>query len=200
VQLVRHQRTLYQSKLESTNFWTAVLGLATPLDGKASICRTNNNPNVIGGYRLWTEVLATFGPARQTNCFLSIGTGIPANNAIPKPGIFGSHDVEKGFAGVATNSEMVHILFRTLLHAYSPKQLQKKYWRLNVGQRVAEWDEEVNSWIFWKKKVKHLDNYKDLGELDDVGKLKALVEMTKEYIKAQDSTIKECADALALKL
>ena len=42
----------------------------------------------------------------------------------------------------------------------------------------------------------HLDNYKDVGELDDLDALKRLTEMTKTYIEMNGTLIDECASAL----
>lgn len=140
--------------------------------------------------------MGVFGPARPTNCFLSIGTGIPANRPLPKPGVLGSHEVEESFAAIATNSQIIHVLFRTLVDAFAPQPKAKKYWRLTVGEEIPEWDEEKTSWLFWKTKEKHLDNYKNVGELDDIGALEGLMQMTNSYIVAQDGQIGDCANAL----
>ena len=88
----------------------------------------------------------------------------------------------------------MHVLFHGLIDSFAPKQLTKKYWRLNVGERIPEWEEE-KGWI-WKSKVLHLDNYKDVGELDDLDALKRLTEMTKTYIERNGILIDECASAL----
>jgi hypothetical protein len=133
--------------------------------------------------RLWTEVLGVFGPARSTSCFLSIGTGMPANKALTKPHLTGDHDVEQAFASIATNTEIVNILFRSLINAFAPAAQAKKYWRMNVGHKLPD-----------------KDDYESVGDLDDVGALKKLIEMTDEYILAQDDAIDECAKALAVSL
>ena len=125
-----------------------------------------------------------FGPARITNCFLSIGTGIPPNKALVNPRLLSSDvnvDSVKSFSSVATNTEIVNILFRVLIDAYAPKATAKKYWRLNVGEADG-------------------DNYKDPGELDDVAGVEKLLKMTQEYIKAQKDVIKEVANALSANL
>ncbi|GAB7348910.1 hypothetical protein MBLNU459_g7600t1 [Dothideomycetes sp. NU459] len=147
---------------------------------------------------LWTEVLGVYGPARASNCFLSIGTGIGKNEAIVDPGILGDHAVEKSFAGAATNSEIIHVLFRTLINAFAPTAQTKKYWRLNVGQEIPEWKEEKSTGWFVKKKevITHLDNYEDVIEMDDVAQIQVLEDKTKEYIEAQKDAIQECANAL----
>lgn len=147
--------------------------------------------------RLWTELLAVFGPARSTSCFLSIGTGLPANQAVLAPGRFGSHAVEAAFAAAACNSELTHILFRSLVNAFAPRPMDKKYWRLNVGEEIPAWDEEKRTWyVFDKYTVHHISDYQDVGELDDVSALEVLMEMTGKYIKEQDEVIGDCAKSL----
>ncbi|UNI22755.1 hypothetical protein JDV02_008616 [Purpureocillium takamizusanense] len=147
---------------------------------------------------LWTEVLAVFGPARPTSCFLSIGTGMAANQSITAPGAVPSHTVEAAFAAVATNTELTNILFRALVNAFAPRPMEKKYWRLNVSQEIPAWDEEKRTWfgLGGTSIVHHQQDYKDVGALDDVGALKALIEMTGKYIGDQDAIIGECAKAL----
>ncbi|KAH0031119.1 hypothetical protein KCU80_g11312, partial [Aureobasidium melanogenum] len=143
---------------------------------------------------LWNEVLSVFGPTRPTNCFLSIGTGIPKN-----VGINGLLSLPEALASAATNSELTHILFRTLLDAYAPTSVTHKYWRLNVSVEIPAWDEEKSEWLGLKKyTVKHLDNYEDPGALDDLLAVGKLEEMTKGYIKAQDEVISQCVKALQL--
>ena len=44
---------------------------------------------------------------------------------------------------------------------------------------------------------KELNNYKKIGELDDLQALQELMEMTKRYVKSQDGLISECAKTLA---
>lgn len=141
--------------------------------------------------RLWTEILAVFGPARTTDCFLSIGTGVPKNVALKvDTGIIGA------LSSVATNTEITHILFRTLINAYAPTPVTDKYWRLNIGKEVAEWDEKKEHYFSADTIEKHLDNYEDPGQMDDVSALPHLVDMTNAYTKAQDTTIGQCAEKL----
>ena len=149
--------------------------------------------------RLWTEVLGVFGPARPTACFLSLGTGTPANTALTDPGVIPSHDVERAFAAIATNTEIVNILFRSLINAFAPAATAKKYWRLNVSEAIPAWDEQTNTWK-GKKTVHHLDDYKNVGDLDDIKALEELAQRTEKYIKAQAESIDECAKALEVKL
>lgn len=114
----------------------------------------------------------------------------------------GTHRIpslSKALTEAATNSELTHILLRTLLDAYAPRTVTPKYWRLNVSVEIPEWDEKKSEWLGLKKyTVKHLDNYKDVGELDDLLALETLKEMTNDYIKAQDEAISKCVEALQI--
>ncbi|RAK85941.1 FabD/lysophospholipase-like protein [Aspergillus costaricaensis CBS 115574] len=134
---------------------------------------------------LWSEVLSVFGPNRPTSCFLSIGTGIPANEPLVDPGVMGSHAVEKSFASIATNSEISHILFRVLIDAFAPRPMIPKYCRLNVGVAVPAWEDE-KGWGLWKRTEHHLDNYKSVPDLDDTKGVKDFVEMTRAYIREDE--------------
>lgn len=103
-------------------------------------------------------------------------------------------------SAVATNTELTHILFRTLINAYAPASVTDKYWRLNVGKEIAEWD-ETHTHYFKKDTIeKHLDNYEDPGQMDDLKALPHLIDMTKAYIKTQDDAIGKCADKLSAAL
>ncbi|KAG7409935.1 Calcium-independent phospholipase A2-gamma [Fusarium oxysporum f. sp. rapae] len=107
-------------------------------------------PLEVGGYKflngglqannpmgwLWNEVLSVFSPARSTNCFLSIGTGIAATKAV------GDVRNLKGFtepvAMLATNSKITKLVFRSLINAFAPKPMAKKYCRFNVCDGLPE--------------------------------------------------------------
>ncbi|CAO2648169.1 Nn.00g090910.m01.CDS01 [Neocucurbitaria sp. VM-36] len=150
---------------------------------------------------LWTEVLGVFGPARSTDCFLSIGTGIPASQALPQPGVTNIPSTAAALSSIATNTQIIHVLFRALINAFAPKPLGKKYWRLNIGEEIPEWTEhKPGGWFSKPKDVKHLDNYKTLGDLDDIGALKELLEMADRYIKDQSESIEQCATTLMASL
>ncbi|KAK6531861.1 hypothetical protein TWF694_003026 [Orbilia ellipsospora] len=151
-----------------------------------------NNP--IGW--LWTEMLAVFGPARPTNCFLSIGTGRAKNQSLPEPGklLKAKHTLE-ALASIATNTEITHILFRTLINAFAPKTIAKKYWRLNFGKHIGDWDEKGGIWEGWATE-RHYDDWKDPGGLDDVKALEALEPIVKKCIADMESDFKECGAAL----
>ena len=101
---------------------------------------------------------------------------------------------------IATNTQIVNILFRCLINAFAPKPQGKKYWRLNIGEEIPAWNEKT--YPFWdifhqfEKDIMHVQDYAKLGDLDDVDSLPELVQMTKKYIDAQDQDISECAAAL----
>ena len=135
-----------------------------------------------------------FGPARPTACFLSLGTGIAANTTLPNPGRLGSHEVEGAFAAIASNTEIVNILFRSLINSFAPAAMAKKYWRLNVSEEIAARDEKTG-----KETIHHHSNFKDVGDLDDIGALDALMQMTEMYVQTQAGSIEECAKALVAK-
>ena len=124
-------------------------------------------------------MLDVFGPARHTACFLSIGTGIPANQRVGQAGVFDRREIATGLSGAATNTQLTHILFKAILNAYAPNAGTKKYWRLNVGEVDPK-----------------TDNYKDLGELDDLTKIGEFREMTQKYINMQQELIGDCASVL----
>jgi hypothetical protein len=135
-----------------------------------------------------------FGPTRSTNCFLSIGTGLPKN-----VGIKGLLSLPEALASAATNSEFTNILFRTLLDTYAPASATHEYWRLNVGVEIPSAYEVENGWLGLDgNTVKCPDNYEDVGAMDDLLALTKLGKMTNEYIKAQDGVIFECCKALQM--
>ncbi|KAL1614869.1 hypothetical protein SLS54_009423 [Diplodia seriata] len=182
--------------LPSIKIWEAARATSAapfyfaPLDmGKVKLVDGGLGANNPLGW-LWTEVLGVFGASRKTACFLSIGTGIASNTPVP--------DTLKSiadFASIATNSEITHNLFSGLIDAFAPQSLARKYWRLNVGVQIPEWEEEKGM-LWWKHKQLHPDNFQDVGNLDDLSKLRMLEELTEEYVKSNDALIGECAKAL----
>jgi len=96
----------------------------------------------------------------------------------------------QGFSAIATNTQIIHVLFRALINAFAPKATGKKYWRLNIGEETGGLGEDL----------KDLHSYKATGDLDDTGALKELMKMTEEYIAAQKDEIDACAEALAVKV
>ncbi|KAK0640201.1 Calcium-independent phospholipase A2-gamma [Lasiodiplodia hormozganensis] len=135
---------------------------------------------------LWTEVLGVYGASRKTQSFLSIGTGIPANTPVSIT----------NFASIATNSEITHSLFHSLINAFAPEPLAKKYWRLNVAE--TDWVEEKCFWAVKWGKVEHheVDNFRDPGELDDLEALKRFIVATEKYIADNAKLFDECAEGL----
>ncbi|KZL86140.1 protein kinase subdomain-containing protein [Colletotrichum incanum] len=135
---------------------------------------------------LWTEVLGTFGLARQTNCFLSIGTGMPSNQALSKFGLIGSpltsNSTEKALASIATNTEISNILFQAVIDAYAPLPGVRKYWRLNVAT-----------------KQDGKDDFQSPEAHDDTKALEYLMVLTDKDIKDLALFIQGCADALSVK-
>jgi hypothetical protein len=145
-------------------------------------------------YRLWNEVLSVFGPARSTNCFLSIGTGIAAAKAL------GDVRNLKGFtesvASIATNSEITNLLFRSLINAFAPRPMAKKYYRFNVGDGLPEWTEDENGNWTWKLLETRAEG--GVAEMDDITAIDATEEQAKKYIALAgvQKMIEECAEVL----
>ncbi|KNG89948.1 hypothetical protein ANOM_001675 [Aspergillus nomiae NRRL 13137] len=155
-----------------TYFRPMLVGGQTLIDGGLGA----NNP--VGW--LWNEVLSVYGAGRPISCFLSIGTGIPKNRALG--GIF---NMPVSLAANATNSEIMHILFRTLLDAYAPKIMRAKYWRLNVGHEIPGWPADPKA----AKK-------NGLPELDDINGIHGFVEKTEQYITQQADLIRRCVETM----
>lgn len=116
-------------------------------------------------------MLDCYGPAQPVSLFLSIGTGVP-EDAVATGSLMNTATT---VASIATNSEISNILFRSLLNAFSPVSMAKKYWRLNVGNGLPDWivtkvkdektGEEVyqGKWVLLGKRVEE-----NIGDLDDV--------------------------------
>jgi hypothetical protein len=150
-------------------------------------------------FRLWTEILSFYGPTRETDCFLSIGTGMGANLAVAQPGLDFQKAMES-FAVIATNTENTNILFRVLVDAFAPHAQTKKYYRLNVSKELPEPADSkgILGWLTQNKPLKGvLNNFDDPGSLDDVDAIPRLKEWTTEWIKSQRDIIVSCSEALA---
>jgi len=143
-------------------------------------------------------VVDVFGSARSTDCFLSIGTGIPKNNAVGKPGVLLNYDFSVGLASAAANAELTNTLFKTVIDEFAPAPGKKKYWRLNIGVHIEEDEKMTRSLLFWRngQLVKVLDNYEDVGDLDDVSMIGRVKQMTEQYIEAQKDLIQGAGNAL----
>ncbi|KAJ4243526.1 hypothetical protein NW757_011165 [Fusarium falciforme] len=142
---------------------------------------------------LWNEILSVFGPARSTNCFLSIGTGIPAAKSVGD--VRNVAGFAESIAGIATNSDITNILFRSLINAFAPRPMGKKYWRFNVGDGLPDYVEEDGVWK-WKMLGQRVEE--DIGELDDVKAIDRTVTNAEKYIlePGAQKMIEECANAL----
>lgn len=123
-------------------------------------------------------MLSVYGFTRKTDYFLSIGTGITANgnllwlnNRLP---------AYRSLASAATNSEITHILFRTLLTAFAPNNGDGKYRCCNVEGRIEG-----------------KDDYEGVGSLDDVKALPMLLDRAKTYCDSNRDVIRECADVIS---
>ncbi|KAF4485004.1 Calcium-independent phospholipase A2-gamma [Colletotrichum fructicola Nara gc5] len=100
----------------------------------------------------WNEVMTTFGPARTTSCFLSIGTGAAEAKAIPTIGL--NWDLLKikaafldALSALTTNTEITNVLFRSLINNFAPQSGIKKYWRFNVGDGWVDLVKKNDSWV-----------------------------------------------------
>jgi hypothetical protein len=153
-------------------------------------------------------MLGVFGATRPTDCFLSIGTGIDANSALIQPGKYrvplpGSL---RSFANVATNGEMMHVLFRGLINAFAPWPGKQKYWRLNVHKVVEAWYETIHPgwfdrYFLWRgdQVVYHHQNYEAMPGLDNAQAARErLMDMLREYLGQVQvgESIRDCAIAL----
>ncbi|CAG7941661.1 unnamed protein product [Penicillium salamii] len=148
---------------------------------------------------LWIEILSLYGPTRETDCFLSIGTGMGANVAVARPGLDFKNAMES-FAEIATNTENTNILFRALVDAFAPHAQTKKYFRLNVSKELPEPADSkgILDWLTQSKAIKGvLNNFEDPGSLDDVDAIPRLKGWTTEWIKAQQDIINSCSEALS---
>ncbi|KAJ9497139.1 hypothetical protein H2202_007295 [Exophiala xenobiotica] len=138
---------------------------------------------------LWNEVLSVFGPARLTNCFLSIGTGTPLSVTMNDTTFSAAYNM----SDIATNSEMPNILFRSLINAFAPQGMVKKYWRLNVGDGMPDWVEEKGVYK-WKLLGKREES--DIGDLDDVSAIQKTETRANAYLQSAGA-VQMVADAAA---
>ncbi|KAK4140617.1 FabD/lysophospholipase-like protein [Dichotomopilus funicola] len=160
---------------------------------------------------VWTEILGVFGATRPTDCFLSIGTGIDANSTLVQPGKYRVPlpSTLQSFVSVATNTEIMHILFQGLIDAFAPWAGKRKYWRLNVYKVIQEWYEKVEPRWFERnvlgrkdQVVHHSQDYEAIPKFNDPKEAKEkLMEMLEEYVQDVEvkESIKKCAEALGTK-
>lgn len=121
---------------------------------------------------------------RRANCFLSIGTGIDSNQAITDPRKAPVQAVS-ALTAAATNTEITHLLFRTLIDAFAPNSGKPKYWRLNVNKPIGKCIDGQDP-----------ENYEKVVALDDSGAAKVLEKGAKEYIDEVGADIQKCVDAI----
>jgi hypothetical protein len=110
-----------------------------------------------------------------------------------------SHPVDftSGVVGIATNSEVMNILFRSLINAFAPRGMARKYWRFNVGDGLPDWVEGEDG--EWRWVLRGEREEKETGALDDVGLIGVTRTRAEEYMRAEGFGVmaKECASALA---
>lgn len=145
--------------------------------------------------------MTTFGPARTTSCFLSIGTGAAEAKAIPTIGL--NWDLLKikaafldALSALTTNTEITNVLFRSLINNFAPQSGIKKYWRFNVGDGWVDLVKKNDSWVAQSDSdPKPFDI-----ALDDSGKKREIADEAIKYMNAdgknQLNKIEDCAAAL----
>ncbi|KAK2028034.1 patatin-like phospholipase [Colletotrichum zoysiae] len=158
----------------------------------------SNNP--LGWF--WSEVITTFGAERNTACFLSLGTAIPPSQVLPSP----QADVADpgkpvgmlaGLARIATNTEIVNMLFGSLFNALAPAVGADKYWRFSVGDGLCDWVKMngVNKWRITSPEVKT----KEYIAMDDPMMRAKIANLAREFIatKKGGEMVRDCAKALS---
>ncbi|OJD31457.1 patatin-like phospholipase [Diplodia corticola] len=138
---------------------------------------------------LWNEAVDVFGAVTPTDCFLSIGTGIPTDELLP---------ILKGWnlalpwkwkdyalvlSSIATNTQVTHLMFRSLINSLAPSAGEQKYWRLNVGQE-GQGEESPDK------------DRPQLPDLDDASKREEIMKQADAYIKKWATDIAAAAQAL----
>ncbi|KAK2009896.1 patatin-like phospholipase [Colletotrichum eremochloae] len=151
---------------------------------------------------LWNEVLTTFGAKREAACFLSLGTGVPPRQELPSAQADLS-DLGKpirivtGLAGIATNTDIANVLFRTLINAFAPPAGVKKYWRFSVGDGLCDWVkvDGVHKWRITSPKVET----KEYIAMDDPTMKAKIRSLAEAYVDSDEgkAMIQDCADALS---
>lgn len=121
---------------------------------------------------------------RRANCFLSIGTGIGSNQALTDPRKAPGQAIS-AITAAATNSDIAHLLFRTLIDAFAPNSGKPKYWRLNVNKPIRKVIDGQEP-----------EDYEKMVDLDDSGAAKVLEDSAEEYIEEINADIQKCLDAI----
>ncbi|KAI8190734.1 hypothetical protein KHU50_008767 [Colletotrichum sp. SAR 10_65] len=148
---------------------------------------------------VWNEVLAVFGPARDTTCFLSIGTGVPVASILPRielnwANVKNPAAIVEGFASLATNTEVINTLFRSLINNFAPRSQVLKYWRFNVGDGLPEYIIDKKVW-----EASNKDGRGDVDiQMDDSAKVLEIETQAKKYLESDRAKdmLHECAEAL----
>ncbi|KAK1978527.1 patatin-like phospholipase [Colletotrichum cereale] len=151
---------------------------------------------------LWNEVLTTFGAERTTACFLSLGTGVPPSQELPSPQASPSDPVKplgmiKGLTGITTNTEVVNVLFRSLINALAPAVGVKKYWRFSVGDGLCDLVkvDGVNKWQITSPQAET----KEYIAMDDPTMTAKIESVAEAYMQTDkgNKMVQDCADALS---
>ena len=89
-------------------------------------------------------------------------------------------------ACVWANTEIVNVLFRSLVDAFAPRPMARKYFRLNVAEVVPP------------TKPGQLPSYVAIGKLDDTKAVEKLRRMTHDYMARTDvaKLLEDAAKAL----
>lgn len=169
----------------------AALLPTTLWDGKFLSASRARDSLTFSLFRLWTEIVGVFGPSRPTQCFLSIGTGIPGKVPLPDNLARDPYNGMIALSSVATNTEMTHVLFQTLVDSFAPDAGQTKYWRLNIKDQIMHEVEE--GWIIKTKKC--VEVKMDDG---DQGAREAMKRATTAFVQKEENLIKGCAVALTV--
>ena len=127
-----------------------------------------------------TEAAKCFGNLRPIGCLLSIGTGIPPQQALGQVSATGFASFVKGIIASATECEATHKQVETLTRTYLPDPKDEaKYFRFNYGQmkkKGGTWDPATVKWAFIKvdAQYNHEDTYEELIDLAAHEKMKPL--------------------------
>jgi hypothetical protein len=114
---------------------------------------------------------------------------------LPNPSLLGLQDFAIGMSSIATNTEVMNILFRSLINAFAPLSMASKYWRFSFGDGLPHWSEKdgVGQWENLTERTPQT-----LGELDDLKMVEKTRTMTEEYMDLDvfKQMVAECAAGL----
>ena len=84
-------------------------------------------------------------------------------------------------ASIATNTDVINILFRSLINVFAPLPNTKIYWRFNAGDGCPGWipakNDKGGQWVLKEQRQEQA-----LGELDDVAAIDKTIKATEVYI------------------